>query len=64
MREKLRRGLIIPLLVAVLGFGAFIRSPGSENVRTVQMLALIAVGMGLGVALAHIKILLGMKSDQ
>jgi hypothetical protein len=38
--------------------------PGSENVRAVQMLALIAVGMGLGVALAHIKILLGMKSDQ
>jgi hypothetical protein len=33
-------------------------------VRAVQMLALIAVGMGLGVALAHIKILLGMKSEK
>ena len=64
MKDKLRRGLIMPLLVSVLAFGAFLRSPGSENVRAVQMLSLIGAGMGLGVALAHIKILLGMKSDQ
>jgi len=64
MKDQLRRGLIVPLLVAVLAFGAFLRMPGSENVRAVQILSLIGVGMGLGVALAHIKILLGMKSDQ
>jgi len=64
MREKLRRGLIMPLLVAVLAFGAFIRSPGSENVRVVHILSLIGVGMGLGVALAHVKILLGMRSEK
>jgi hypothetical protein len=64
MKDKLRRGLIMPLFAAALGFTAFLRIPGSENVRAVQMLALIAVGLGLGVALAHIRILLGMKSDQ
>ncbi len=64
MKEKLRRGLFMPLFASALGLAAFIRIPGSENVRAVQMLALIAVGMGLGVALAHIRILLGMKSDQ
>jgi hypothetical protein len=64
MREKLRRGMILPLLVSVLAFGAFLRSPGSENVRAVQILALIGVGMGLGVALAHFKILMGMKSGE
>ncbi|HSS99169.1 MAG TPA: hypothetical protein VLK33_19175 [Terriglobales bacterium] len=64
MKEKLRRGMLMPLLASVLALGAFLRIPGSENVRVVQMLALIAIGMGLGVALAHIRILLGMKSDQ
>jgi hypothetical protein len=52
------------LLAAVIAFGAFIRIPGSENVRAVQILALIGVGMGLGVALAHVKILLGMRSSK
>jgi len=64
MKEKLRRGMFMPLVASALGLIAFFRMPGSENVRAVQMLSLIAVGMGLGVALAHIKILLGMKSDQ
>ena len=64
MKEKLRRGMFMPLLASALGLGAFLRIPGSENVRAVQILALIAVGMGLGVTLAHIRILLGMKSDQ
>lgn len=64
MKDKLRRGLIVPLLVSILGFGAFLRAPGSENVRAVQILSLLATGMGLGVALAHIRILLAIKSDK
>ncbi len=62
MKIGLRRGLVIPLLVSLLGFGVFLRSPGSENVRAVQILALICVGMGIGVAVAYIRILLGMRA--
>jgi hypothetical protein len=64
MREKLRRGLIIPLFVSILSFYSFLRMPGSEHVRNVQIVALLACGMGLGVALAQIKILLGMRSKE
>jgi hypothetical protein len=63
-KRELRKGLIAPLLVFVLGFGAFLRTPGSENVRAVQMVALLASGMGLGVALAHIRVLVGMGSQK
>jgi hypothetical protein len=35
--------------------------PGSENVRVAQMLALLACGMGLGIALAHLKLALSAK---
>jgi hypothetical protein len=62
MRKQLLRGLLMPLLVSVIGFGSFLRIPGAENVRAVQMMALIAVGMGLGVALAYVRILIGMNS--
>lgn len=64
MRKQLLRGLFLPLFVALLGFGAFLRTGGAENVRAVQMLALIATGMGIGVALAHVRILLAMKSRE
>ena len=47
-KDEFRRGLILPLLVSILGFAAFVRSGGAEHVRTVDMLALIAIGMGLG----------------
>ena len=60
MRKQLLRGLFVPLLVSAIGLGSFLRMPGAENVRAVQMIALIAVGMGLGVALAHIRILIAM----
>lgn len=62
-RAQVRRGMIMPLLVAAFALGAFFRISGAENVRAVQMLALVAVGMGIGVALAHLKILLGMKKE-
>jgi hypothetical protein len=53
--------LFLPLLAAVLGFSSFLRSDGAENVRNVQIVALLASGMGLGVALAHLKLVLGTK---
>ena len=51
----------LPLLAAVLGFSSFLRSDGAANVRNVQIVALLASGMGLGVALAHLKLVLGTK---
>jgi hypothetical protein len=61
-KRELRSGMVAPLLVFVLGFGAFLRIPGSENVRAVQTVALLASGMGFGVALAHVRVLVGMGS--
>lgn len=56
-----RRTLLLPLVAAALAYGAFVRMPGAENVRAIQMLALIACGMGLGIALAHLKLALSAK---
>jgi len=54
----------MPLFAAILGFGAFLRSDGSESVRAVQIVSLIATGMGLGVALAHFKFLLDARAKK
>jgi hypothetical protein len=61
---NIRRTLVLPLVASVCAFYAFLRTPGADNVRTVQMIALIATGMGLGVALAHLKLVFGLKSDK
>lgn len=63
-RKELRKGLVAPLLVSVLALGVFLRTPGSENVRAVHMLALLGSGMGLGVTLAYIRVLVGMGSQK
>ena len=54
--------IFLPLIAAVLGFSSFLRSDGAENVRNVQIVALLASGMGLGVALAHLKLIMGSKT--
>jgi hypothetical protein len=56
------RLFFLPLFAAALAFAAFVRSQGSESVRVVQMMSLIGTGMGLGVALAHLKFLLEARS--
>ena len=56
-----KRRVFLPFLFAVLAFFAFLRTSGSENVRAVQILSLIATGMCLGVALAHLRFLLSTK---
>jgi len=58
------RLFFLPLFAAVLGFSAFLRMDGSESVRVVQIVALIATGMGLGVALAHLKFALDARSKK
>jgi hypothetical protein len=53
MDRKQRTRLFLPLFVAALGFGAFLRTSGSENVRAVQIVILLGCGMCLGVTLAQ-----------
>jgi len=58
------RLFFLPLFASVLGFSAFLRTAGAESVRAVQIVALITTGMGLGVALAHLKLLLDARSKE
>ena len=58
-----KRLIVSPLLFAVMALFAFLRTSGAENVRAVQMVSLIATGMCLGVALAHLGLGLSAKSQ-
>jgi hypothetical protein len=59
-----KRLFVVPLFASILGFAAFLRTTGAESVRAVQMVDLIATGMGLGVALAHLKLFLDSRSQK
>jgi hypothetical protein len=59
-----KRLFFLPLFASALAFAGFERSAGSENVRAVQIVSLIATGMGLGVALAHLKMILSGRSQK
>jgi hypothetical protein len=52
------RLFFLPLFASILGFSAFLRTTGADSVRTVQIVSLIATGVGLGVALVNLKYLL------
>ena len=58
------RLFFLPLFASVLAFSAFLRTDGADTVRTVQIVSLIAAGMGLGVALANLKFLLSAGSQR
>lgn len=62
MQGDLRKGLFLPLLAAALAFSGFLRTTGSENVRAVQIVSLLVAGVGLGIAIAHLEILWGLRS--
>ena len=63
MKSRQRLAFLFPLLFSGFAFGAFFRIPGSENVRAVQVVALIGTGMCLGVALAQMfRAMLGPKA--
>ncbi len=58
----MKHGLVFfPLFFAALGFFAFLRTSGSEHVRAVQIVSLIATGMCIGVALARLLIRPGVQ---
>jgi hypothetical protein len=43
-----KRTFFVPLGFSFIGFWAFLRSPGADQVRAVQIVLLIAVGACLG----------------
>jgi hypothetical protein len=55
---------VVPLFAALLGFSAFLRSSGAEHVRAVQIVDLIATGMGIGVAFAQLKFVHDSRSNR
>jgi hypothetical protein len=57
-----KRFVLFPLFVAAVSFSVFLRSNGSDHVRTVQILTLVAIGMCLGIALANLLALFNAKS--
>jgi hypothetical protein len=59
-----KRLFLLPLFASVLAFSAFLRSTGAESVRAVHVVSLIATGMGLGIALAHLKFILDLRSQK
>jgi len=59
----MKRLVLFPLLFALFGFLAFLRTSGAENVRAVQIVSLIATGICLGVALANLRFRPGSKSQ-
>jgi hypothetical protein len=58
-----RRFVFFPLLLAVFAFLAFLRTTGSDHVRPVQIVSLIATGMSLGVGLAHLRVGFSARSQ-
>ena len=45
-KEDLRKGVVAPLLVSALSFGAFLRMPGPGNVRAVKSRHFLVAGWG------------------
>ena len=63
MHRKQRVTLFLPLFVAALSFGSFLRMAGSGNVRSVQIVILLACGMCLGVTLTQFATLFTHKTQ-
>ncbi len=52
-RNPTLRRLILPLFVVILGIGNYARLPGTEAIRTIHVVTLLAIGAGLGVLLVN-----------
>ena len=52
-KSQSRRRLIASILVIFLSIGTYSRLTGTENVRLVIIVNLIAIGMGIGVFLTN-----------
>ncbi len=52
-KQKMFRTLVLPLLVTIFAWINFTRLTGSENVRTLHIISLLTVGVGIGVLLRN-----------
>lgn len=52
-KQKLFRTFALPLLAIIFAWTSFIKINGSENVRTIYIVTLIGVGIGIGVLLRN-----------
>ncbi len=53
-RKKKLRSFGIPLLIVTLATTNYSRLTGTENVRAIHIVTLIAIGMGLGILLRNL----------
>ena len=53
-KQQRFRAFIIPILVIVLTIGNYSRLKGTENIRAIHIVSLIAIGMGIGLLLGNV----------
>ena len=58
-----KRAAILSLIVIFITIFNFTRIPGSECIRAIHVVTLIALGLGLGVLLASVMLLLKGKDQ-
>ncbi|MGV9013663.1 MAG: hypothetical protein ACOH13_13810 [Flavobacteriales bacterium] len=53
-RTERKRKFVLPVMGLILGISAFSRLTGNENIRAVQMVLLITIGVLLGILLQNL----------
>lgn len=64
MRRSPKRAVILSLIVIALTIFNFTRIPGSECIRPIHIVTLIALGLALGVLLASTILLIRSRGEQ
>ena len=52
-KSQLRRRLFASTLITALAIGTYSRLTGTENIRVIHAVTLIAIGLGIGVFLTN-----------
>ena len=61
MREMTRRSLRTSAVAVVISAGAFINVSKNSNIRTVEIVVLLALGVSIGVFLMNLMLVLKLK---
>jgi hypothetical protein len=51
------RAIVLPALAIIFAFGAYSRLQGTENIRPIHMVTLMAIGMAIGVLIRNLILL-------